>query len=148
MSETRTMQYEGTRNRVSKRGRSRRGNLQDSGAVQTVFEPSKGISGREVMGREEHEKKRKKTRILVIDEHATVREGLTRLINDEPGFTVAAEAESAEQALDTISKQQVDLVIADVSLESTTGTRLTEEIKSRCPHIPVLVLPVSNFLEK
>ncbi|UCF43440.1 MAG: response regulator transcription factor [Planctomycetota bacterium] len=100
------------------------------------------------MGREEHEKKTKKTRILVIDEHATVREGLTRLINDEPGFTVAAEAENAEQALDTISKQEVDLVIVDVSLESTTGTRLTEEIKSRCPHMPVLVLPVSNFLEK
>ncbi|MHC4912591.1 MAG: response regulator [Planctomycetota bacterium] len=100
------------------------------------------------MGREEHEQKTKRTRILVIDEHATVREGLTQLINDEPGFMVAAEAENAEQALDTISKQQVDLVIVDVSLESTTGTPLTEEIKSRCPHIPVLVLPVSNFLEK
>jgi PleD family two-component response regulator len=150
MSETRTMQYEdeGTRNCVANRGRSERRKSQDSGAVQTVFEPFKGTSGREVMGREEHEKKTGKNRILVIDEHSSVREGLTRLINDEPGFMVAAEAENAEQALDTISKQQVDLVIADVSLESATGTRLTEDIKSRYPHIPVLVLPVSNFLEK
>ncbi len=100
------------------------------------------------MGREEHEKKTKKTRILVVDEDPSVREGLTRLINDEPGFMVAAEAESTEQALDTISKQQVDLVIVDVSLEGTGGIQLTEEIKSRCPHIPVLVLPVSKFLEK
>lgn len=148
MGETRTMQYEGTQNHVANRGRSKRRKLQDSGAVQTVFEPSEGISGSEVMGREEHEKKPKKTKILVIDEEPSVRERLTRLINDEPGFTVAAEAGNAEQALDTISKQQVDLVIVDVSLESKTDMRLTEEIKSRCPHMPVLVLPVSNFLEK
>jgi PleD family two-component response regulator len=148
MGETRTMQYEGTGNRVIRRGKSRRRKFQDSGAVQTVFEPSEGISGREVMGREEHEKKTKETRILVIDEHATAREGLTQLINDEPGFMVAAEAENAEQALDTISKQQVDLVIVDVSLEDRGSIQLTEEIKKRCPHIPVLVLPVSNFLEK
>lgn len=148
MGESGIMQCEGTRNRVGKRGRYRRRKFQDSGAVQKVLEPSKGNSGREVMGREEHEPKTKKTRILVIDEHANVREGLTRLINNEPGFMVAAEAENAEQALDTLSEQQVDLVIADVSLESTAGVRLTEEIKKRCPHIPVLVLPVSNFLEK
>jgi PleD family two-component response regulator len=148
MSETRTMEYEGTRNRTVRRGRSKRRKFQDSGAVQAVFESSKGISGREIMGREEHKQKTKETRILVIDEHVTAREGLTRLINDEPGFIVAAEAESAEQALDTISKQQVDLVIVDVSLEDRGSIQLTEEIKSRCPHIPVLVLPVSNFLEK
>ncbi len=148
MGDTRIMQDEGTRNRVVRRGRSKRRKLQDSGAVQTVFESSEGISGSEIMGREEHDKKTKKTRILVVDEHPAVREGLTRLINDEPGFMVAAEAESTEQALDTISKQQVDLVIADVSLEGTGGVQLTEEIKSRCPHIPVLVLPVSKFLEK
>jgi PleD family two-component response regulator len=148
MVESGIMEYEGTQNRARRRGRSRRRKLQDSGAVQTVFEPSEGISGREIMGRAENEQEMKKTRILVIDKHASVREGLTQLINDEPGFMVAAEAENAEQALDTISKQHVDLVIADVSLESTTGTRLTEEIKTRCPHIPVLVLPVSNFLEK
>jgi len=100
------------------------------------------------MGREKQEKKTKKTRILVVDEDAAVRQGLTRLINDEPGFMVAAEAETAEQALDTVSKQQVDLVIADVSLEGTGGFQLAEEIKSRCPHVPVLVLPVSEFLEQ
>lgn len=148
MGETGTMEYEGTKNPVSRRGRSRRKKLQDSGAVQTVFEPSEEISGREIMGREEHEPKTKKTRILVIDEQPSVREELAQLINDEPGFMVAAEAENAEQALDTINKQQVDLVIVDVSLEDAGGVQLTEEIKSRCPHVPVLVLPVSKFLEK
>lgn len=90
----------------------------------------------------------KQTRILIVEEHATVRQDLRRLINEEPSFTVAAEAENAKEALDTISKQQVDLVIADVSLEGTGGIQLTEEIKSRRPQVPVLVLPVSKFLEK
>lgn len=148
LADTKTMQDEGTRNRIVSRGMSKGRKLQDSGAVQTVFEPSEGISGREIMGREKQEKKTKKTRILVVDEDAAVRQGLTRLINDEPGFMVAAEAETAEQALDTVSKQQVDLVIADVSLEGTGGFQLAEEIKSRCPHVPVLVLPVSEFLEQ
>jgi PleD family two-component response regulator len=146
--ETKTMQYEGTQNRADNRGKSKRRKLQDSGTVQTVFELSEGISRREIMSREEHEKETKKTKILVIDEHRSVREGLVRLINDEPGFMVVAEAENSEQALDTISKQQVDLVIADVSLDGRGGVQLTEEIKSRCPHVPVLVLSVSKFLEK
>jgi PleD family two-component response regulator len=122
--------------------------LRGSGAVQILSETSEGIAGSKVIDREERGIKVKQIRILVVDEHATARQDLTRLINEEPGFTVAAEAENAKQALDTIGKQQVDLVIADVSLEGTGGVQLTEEIKSRCPHVSVLVLPVSKFLEK
>jgi DNA-binding NarL/FixJ family response regulator len=100
------------------------------------------------MDREARGRKVRQTRILVVDQDATVRQDLARLINEDPGFKIAAEAGNAKQALETISKQQVDLVIADVSLDHTGGIQFAEEIKCRSPHVPVLVLRVSKFLEK
>jgi PleD family two-component response regulator len=142
------MQHEVIQNPVAGPGRAKERKLRGSGAVQISPETPEGIAGSKAMDREKCGSKVKQTRILVVDEDATVRQDLMRLINEEPGFTVAAEAENVKQALDTISTQQVDLVIADVSLEDTGSVQLTEEIKSRCPHVPVLVLPVSKFLEK
>lgn len=89
----------------------------------------------------------RKTRILVLDNDASVRRELIQLINQEPGFRVSAEAENANQALDAVDKQQVDLAIINVSMESTNGIKLTEKIKARCPNLPVLVLPTSEFLK-
>jgi len=94
--------------------------------------------------KKEHEKAEGKTRILVVDDHAIVREGLTLLINQEPDLHVCAEAENAEEALDAIAKEQVDLAIVDISLEGTNGVELTEKIKSKCPHLPVLILTMHD----
>lgn len=84
---------------------------------------------------------------MVLDNDASVRWELIQLINQEPGFRVSAEAENANQALDAVDKQQVDLAIINVSMESTNGIKLTEKIKARCPNLPVLVLPTSEFLK-
>jgi DNA-binding NarL/FixJ family response regulator len=85
-------------------------------------------------------KSEKKTKILIVDDHSIVRHGLTQLINQELDLFVCAEAESAEQALDIIEQQNVDLAILDISLEGMNGVQLTEKIKSRYPHLPVLIL--------
>jgi two-component system invasion response regulator UvrY len=90
----------------------------------------------------------KKTKILIVDDHFFVRKGLTQLINEESDFMVCAEAENADQALEAVDKQHIDLAVIDISLEGTTGIRLSEKIKSRCPNLAVLVLPTSEFLEK
>jgi len=93
--------------------------------------------------RKEHHDKRK-SRILIVDDHAVVRQGLTLLINQEPDLVVCAEAENAAQALETIEKQQVDLAIIDISLEGPNGIQLTERIKSKHPNLPVLVLTMHD----
>jgi DNA-binding NarL/FixJ family response regulator len=85
-----------------------------------------------------------KTRILVVDDHAIVREGLALLINQEPDLVVCAKAEDAEEALDVIETQVVDLAIVDISLEGRNGLQLTEQIKSRHPHLPVLILTMHD----
>lgn len=90
-----------------------------------------------------HGKSENKTRILIVDDDSTVRRKLIQLVNREPGFRVSAEAENANQALDAVDKQKVDLAIVDNSLE-----QVTEKIKSRCPNMPVLAIPISEFLKK
>jgi len=85
-----------------------------------------------------------KARILVVDDHAIVRAGLTLLINQEPDFVVCAEAKNADQALEAIEKHQVDLAIVDISLEGTNGIQLTKKIKSQRPHLPVLILTMHD----
>lgn len=92
----------------------------------------------------QHDKGKYKTRILVVDDHTVVRQGLTLLINQEPDLVVCAEAENATQALEIIEKQQVDLAIVDISLDGPNGIQLTERIKSKQPHLPVLVLTMHD----
>jgi len=93
--------------------------------------------------RKEHHDKRKRG-ILIVDDHAVVRQGLTLLINQEPDLVVCAEAENATQALETIEKQQVDLAIIDISLDGPNGIQLMERIKSKHPNLPVLVLTMHD----
>ena len=89
-----------------------------------------------------------KTRILVVDDHTIVRQGLTQLINQEPDLVVCAEAENADQALETLEKQQVDLAIVDTSLEDATPVELVEKIKLPRPKLPVVTIPILEFLNQ
>ncbi len=93
--------------------------------------------------RKEHQDN-SKSRILIVDDHTVVRQGLTLLIDQEPDLVVCAEAENAGEALETIGRQEVDLAIVDISLDGPNGIQLTERIKSRHPHLPVLVLTMHD----
>ena len=85
-----------------------------------------------------------KAKILIVDDHAIVRKGLTLLLNQEPDIMVCAEAESAAQALDIINHQSFDLAVVDITLGSTSGIELTREIKSQYPQLPVLILTMHS----
>jgi DNA-binding NarL/FixJ family response regulator len=84
--------------------------------------------------------------ILIVDDHPVVRQGLVRLIAQEPDLTVCAEAENAQQTLEILDKMPVDLAIVDISLAGTNGLQLTEKIKSRHAHLPVLILTMHDEL--
>ena len=85
-----------------------------------------------------------KARIVVVDDHPVVLEGLTELINREDDLVVCATAGNAKDALEAVKKRQVDLVIVDMLLKSTTGLQVTERLKSRYPSLYVLVLSMSD----
>lgn len=83
-------------------------------------------------------------KILIVDDHPVVRQGLMQLINHEPDLEICAEAENAVQALETIETEHVDLAIVDISLCGTNGIELTERIKSSHPGLPVLILTMHD----
>ncbi len=88
----------------------------------------------------------KEIRILIVDDHPIVRRGLVQLITQEPDLAVCAEAETAAQALELMDTHPVDLVVVDISLRGANGLQLTEKIKSRYPHLPVLILTMHDEL--
>jgi len=82
--------------------------------------------------------------ILIVDDHAVVREGLKLLIEQEPGLEVSALAKDSAQALEHIKNCNIDLAVVDISLNGESGLTLTKEIKSRYPHLPVLILTMHD----
>jgi DNA-binding NarL/FixJ family response regulator len=86
----------------------------------------------------------KKRQILIVDDHAVVREGLTLLINQEKDLEVCATAANADIALDAVKNNHVDLAVVDISLNGASGLQLTERIKAYDPHLPVLILTMHD----
>src|SRR5206468_12157865 len=82
----------------------------------------------------------KRTRILLVDDHAVVRYGIAQLINREGDLVVCGEEEDASKALTAIGTLKPDLVIADISLKDSSGLELMRNIKAQHSGLPVLVV--------
>lgn len=85
-----------------------------------------------------------KSRILVVDDHPIVRQGLAMMINREPDLMVCGEAEEATTALQAISSQKPDLLIIDISLTGPDGLELLKNIRARNCALPVLILSMHD----
>ena len=83
---------------------------------------------------------RERKKLLIVDDHPVFRAGIKSVLDRTPGIDVAAEAESATEALRLLEKQSFDLVITDVSLEGKSGLELTRDIRALYPKVPVLAL--------
>src|ERR1700723_2523978 len=81
-----------------------------------------------------------KKRILVVDDHPIVRQGLGLLINREPDLVVCGEAEDAPSALQRMASAQPDLMVIDISLDGPDGLELLKTIRLKEPILPVLIL--------
>lgn len=79
-------------------------------------------------------------RILVVDDHTIVREGLKQILADTPDLIVAGEAGSGQEALEKVTAGQWDVVVLDISMPGPNGLVVLHEIKSQYPSLPVLVL--------
>ena len=87
---------------------------------------------------------RQKHRVLVVDDHAIVREGLTTVINQQSDLTVCGGADDAQTALDAVAKLHPDLVIVDISLKGINGIELIKQMQRRDKKIPILVLSMHD----
>jgi len=83
-------------------------------------------------------------RIFLVDDHALVREGLAKLIDQEADFRVCGEAEDAAQAYARIAHTQPDAVIVDLSLRGDSGLELIKRLQGLPRPPPVLVLSMHD----
>jgi len=79
-------------------------------------------------------------RILIIDDHPIFRHGLVRLLNEEPGLEVCAEASDAKSALLAVRQHHPALAIVDIALPGTNGIDVTKILLHEKPRLPVLIL--------
>lgn len=84
------------------------------------------------------------TRLLIVDDHPVVREGLSELINREMDVKVVAAADTADKALDILRADRIDVAIVDLSLPGLSGIELIRMIRDEFPKIPVLVLSMHD----
>jgi DNA-binding NarL/FixJ family response regulator len=84
-------------------------------------------------------------RILIVDDHAVVREGLKRFLDETTDLRIAGEAESMREALSMVRNHDWDLVLLDIVLPDQSGLEGLKRIKREKPGLPVLVF--SNFTE-
>src|SRR5687768_16054892 len=85
-----------------------------------------------------------KSRVILIDDHAIVRQGLAELINDQPDLMTCGEADSPPQAMKVIPETKPDVAVVDVSLNSGDGIELCGQIHEQWPSIAILVLSMHD----
>src|SRR6266853_5724299 len=85
-----------------------------------------------------------KKRILIVDDHPMMREGLAQLIEHEPDLTVSSQADTAAQALKVMALSVPDLLVVDISLPDRNGLELIKDAHTLHPTLPVLVVSMHD----
>src|SRR6266446_1314586 len=83
-------------------------------------------------------------RILVVDDHAVVRDGLRRIFDEAPGETVFGEASTPQEAMRLVREGSWDAVVLDISLGGRNGLEFLKELKQIRPRLPVLILSMHS----
>src|SRR5438067_1778381 len=97
------------------------------------------------MAREKETRRVKtKARILLVEDHAMVRFGLTQLINQQADLAVCGEADSVPGALEAVATLKPDLAIVDLTLKGSNGLELIKTLAAQYPKLSVLVVSMHD----
>jgi DNA-binding NarL/FixJ family response regulator len=86
----------------------------------------------------------KKSRVLLVDDHPIVRQGLALLIDRETDLCVCGEADGAHAAFNAIATLRPDMVVLDISLNGPDGLDVLKEIRTKTTNLPVLILSMHD----
>jgi DNA-binding NarL/FixJ family response regulator len=81
-------------------------------------------------------------RILIVDDHPLVRDGLVQILQKEADLTVCGEAGDAAEALEQLAQTHPNVVLVDLSLPGRGGIELVKDIAAKHPDLPILVLSI------
>lgn len=82
--------------------------------------------------------------VVVVDDHAVVREGLKRIISENPGMTVSGEAADGHEALQVVRSTPCDVVLLDITMPNKSGLDVLKQLHFESPRLPVLVLSMHS----
>lgn len=89
--------------------------------------------------------RKNKKRIVIVDDHPMMRQGLAALIHNEPDMEVVGEAETAAQGFDLVTKLKPELLLADITLPDKSGLELIKDIQALGENLPqVLVISMHD----
>lgn len=83
-------------------------------------------------------------RILIVDDHPIVRDGLKQILAETEDLVVGAEAGNADDALALVRESEWDLVVLDITLPGRTGIDLLRDLRRERPLLPVLILSIHS----
>jgi two-component system, NarL family, invasion response regulator UvrY len=83
-------------------------------------------------------------KILIIDDHEIVRDGLKKIVNEQSENITFGEASTAPEALRLVAEQDWDIVVLDLSLGGRNGLEVLKELKQIRPGLPVLILSMHS----
>lgn len=84
------------------------------------------------------------TRVLLVDDHPVVRQGLAESINRERDLTVCAQAEDHQGALKAVEASHPELAVVDLMLKDSSGLELIKDLHSRWPRLLILVVSMHD----
>lgn len=83
-------------------------------------------------------------RLLIADDHAVVRQGLSRVVAIAPDIELIAEAKDGNELLQHLGNDNIDLVLTDMNMPGLSGTELIKTIRKRFPALPILVFSMHS----
>lgn len=85
-----------------------------------------------------------KRRVMIVDDHPIVRQGMRLMIDAEPDLVVCGEAQTEQEARDKVRSLHPDAVTVDLSLEQGDGFNVVRDIRAHFPDVRVLVLSMHD----
>ena len=82
--------------------------------------------------------------VLVVDDHAIIRDGLKKILADTDDLIVAGEAANGNAALDKVRERDWSLVVLDISMPGRNGLELIKLMKSERPRLPILIFSMHH----
>lgn len=83
-------------------------------------------------------------RILIVEDHPLMREGIANWIDHDPDLEVCAETGTAAEALEAMEELKPDLVLCDITLAGRNGIELVKDLKALNPELPVVILSMHD----